>query len=155
LAATPGCGPPGTLSLADYWVFWLAHPDYMRKWRREDFESAWADFERDGLVTAGDRPKFDEKVASTKRLSFNLCPGLTLRWRARLDEAALIDRRGQLEVAFAEVVGRPPLDLHASPDGLDRELQRLVGRVSCADRVVPGRLPKARFKRRVCRPFAK
>lgn|GEM_PF-6463731 len=96
----------GTLSLADYWSLWLAHPDYMRQWRREEFELAWAVFERDGLVAAGDRPKFDAKVTSTKRSSFNLCPGLTLRWRVRLDEAALIDRRGQLEVVVKREVER-------------------------------------------------
>jgi hypothetical protein len=96
----------GTLSLADYWTFWLAHRDWMRKWRREDFESAWTAFEVHGLVTAADRPKFDAKVVSTNRSSFNLCPGLTLRWRARLDEAALIDQRGQLEAVVKREIAR-------------------------------------------------
>jgi hypothetical protein len=96
----------GTLSLEDYWAFWLAHSAWMRKWRREEFEIAWTALVDGGIATAADRVKFDAKVVSTNRSSFNLCPGLLLRWRAPLGEAALMDQRGLLEGAVRREVER-------------------------------------------------
>ncbi len=96
----------GTLSLEDYWAFWLAHSDWMRKWRREEFEIAWTAFVDSGIATPADRAMFDAKVVSTNRSSFNLCPGLLLRWRAPLGEAALMDQRGLLEGAVRREVER-------------------------------------------------
>lgn len=96
----------GRLTLQDYWAVWTTHVDWMRQWKRAEFEDAWALFDGAGLVTRLDRKIFDEKVVSTNRSSFNLCPGLTLRWRMPLEEAAALDQRGQLETTVARAMER-------------------------------------------------
>jgi hypothetical protein len=86
-----------TLPLADYWAFWADHKAWMRQWKRTEFDAAFEFFVASGLAVATDRKQFDDEFTSTKRQAFNLCPGLTMRWQKRLDEAAVLDQRGQLE----------------------------------------------------------
>jgi hypothetical protein len=86
-----------TISIDDYWRFWLKHTEWHRQIRRDKFEETFASFVANGLGTEADRIPYESKVILTNRQSFNLCPGLTMRWRKRLDDAAVLDQRGRLE----------------------------------------------------------
>lgn len=85
-----------TVSTKDYWRFWAANQDLLEQVPRARFEEMFARFVKEGLATEADRAAYDAKVIATKRQSYNLCPGLVMRWAKSLDDAAVLDRRGQL-----------------------------------------------------------
>ena len=95
-----------TIPLDDFWRFWVANPKWLQQVQRARFEEAFESFVANGLATQADRAAYDAKVIATNRQVFNLCPGLTLRWRKRLDDAAVLDQRGQLEGEVRSAVDR-------------------------------------------------
>jgi hypothetical protein len=85
------------LAVEEYWAFWPEHPDWLRKWKRAEFESAFNGFVAERLAAETDRPAFEKHLTNTRRETFSLCPGLRLRWRCPVEEAALLDQRGTLQ----------------------------------------------------------
>ncbi len=90
--------------IADYWKLWQDHPEWLRQWRRHEFEEAWTVMVESGLATNEDRQAFESTVLDTRRGKINFCPGLTIRKRWPVDEAALLDSRGTLEAAVLEAI---------------------------------------------------
>jgi hypothetical protein len=95
-----------TIPIEDYWKFWVAHPKWLRQVPRAKFEETFALFLAHGLATELDRSAYESNLIGTKRQAYNLCPGLTLRWRKRLDDAAVLDQRGQLEDVTRSAIER-------------------------------------------------
>lgn len=86
-----------TLPIDAFWRFWVENPKWLRQCSRDRFEETFTSLVANGLASEADRAAYQAKVVTTRRETFNMCPGLTLRWRVRLDDAAVMDQRGQLE----------------------------------------------------------
>ena len=67
-------------SFEEYWDFWLQRGGWIRRWNRAEFEQVFADLVTAGLATEQDRMEFTKHLLNTQRATFNMCPGLTLRW---------------------------------------------------------------------------
>jgi hypothetical protein len=89
-----------TRPVKEYWLFWTEHADWLRQWKRPEFEKVFADLVDVGLAARGDRAEFERHIVNTKRSNFNMCPGLTLRWWLPLEDAAQLDQRDGLEAAI-------------------------------------------------------
>lgn len=93
------------LDVPAYWAVWGVESNLLRKaWPREEHESLFASFLKLGLAVPSDRAEFDAKISNTKRDRINVCPGLIVQWRIPVDDAALLDARGQLESRVREVM---------------------------------------------------
>lgn len=103
------------LSFEEYWAFWSTHKDWIRQWRRDQFEDLFQDLVRAGLAAADDRAGFDRHVLNTGRTTINVCPGLTLRWWLPIEEAATLDQRGVLEGAVRRAIESASVPLGIKP----------------------------------------
>lgn len=85
------------LSLAAYWSQWVAQRDWLRQWRRGEFDELLSTLVSVGLAAERDLPGFEKHVTNTKRQKVNVCPGVHMQWRLPVAEAAILDSRGTLE----------------------------------------------------------
>ena len=91
-------------TIEEYWDFWITHAAWIRRWDRPEFEQVFANLVAVGLAASEDRGEFDRHVVSTKRATFNMCPGLTLRWWLPLEDAAQLDQRDGLKAAVKSAI---------------------------------------------------
>lgn len=85
------------LTVEAYWELCAGAPSWLRAWRREEHEHLFELLLANKLATAANRREFDRHITGTSRDKINVCPGLIVQWRVPVDEAALLDARGQLE----------------------------------------------------------
>lgn len=93
-----------TRSIEDYWTFWTENEDWIRQWKRHEFEEAFLSLVNIGVASREDRGEFDRHLVNTKRSNFNICPGLTLRWWLPLEDAAQLDQRNGLAAAVRSAI---------------------------------------------------
>lgn len=81
-------------------------PNYgwIRTWRRAEHEKLFEFLVSQRLASRSDRKEFDRCLSSTPRDKINVCPGITMRWSVPIDEAAVLDARGQLEKRVRQVI---------------------------------------------------
>jgi hypothetical protein len=103
------------LTFEEYWAFWSTHKDWIRQWRREEFEALFEALVGAQLAVTGDRAEFDRHVVNTERTTINLCPGLTMRWWLPIEDAATLDQRGGLEGAIRQAIDDASVPLSLKP----------------------------------------
>jgi hypothetical protein len=92
------------LTIEGYWDFWKNRVEWIRQWKRPEFEQVLADLVAKGLASDQDRKEFDRKFVKTNWWKFNMCPGLILNWWLPLDEAAQLDQQGGLQAAVKAAI---------------------------------------------------
>lgn len=99
---------------ARYWSLWGEHPEWIRQWRRDEFDSLFALLLEHGLTHPGDRAAFDDEFTNTDRNKLNLCPGILVRYRIPFDRAAALDDQHELEDVVWQEMQRvaSAFDLH-------------------------------------------
>lgn len=88
------------LSIKEYLKFWGRNQDRVRQDPRdqeEGFLPLFEDLRREGLLGEHEIPELQKETTDTKRPVINVCPGIGLAYQWPLDEAAELDRRGELE----------------------------------------------------------
>jgi hypothetical protein len=85
------------LTVEGYWELCAGAPTWLRVWRRGEHEQLFDLLLAEKLAEAANREHFDRHITRTNRDKINVCPGLIVQWRMPIDEAALLDARGQLE----------------------------------------------------------
>ena len=98
--------PRGTQTLAEYWTFWRGNPQWIRQWKRADFDSAFTQLLTAGVVQKEDRPAFNHGATATKRGHVDFAPGAQIRWTIPLGEAEELDERGKLVAEVETAIRR-------------------------------------------------
>jgi hypothetical protein len=92
------------LPVESYWNLCASRPSWLRMWRRNEYEQLFELMVSERLAAASDRAEFDRHFNRTTRESINVCPALIVQRRIPVDEAAILDARGQLEARVRAVL---------------------------------------------------
>jgi hypothetical protein len=92
------------LPVEPYWASCATQPSWLRLWRRNEHERLFDVLLAEGLAAASDRSEFDRQITRTNRDKINVCPGLSVQWRIPVEDAAVLDMRGQLDGRVREVI---------------------------------------------------
>jgi hypothetical protein len=85
------------LTLEAYWAIWVAHRRAIRQWKRRDFEEVWAFLQQHQVVGPDLEEEWHATTTRTARKSIDVRPGIGLSWTLPVEEAVILDERGQLE----------------------------------------------------------
>lgn len=89
-----------SLGIKEYLEFWRRNQGRIRQVPRDQYKGflpLFEDLRREGLLGEHEIPELQKKTTETKRPVINVCPGIGLAYQWSLDEAAELDRRGELE----------------------------------------------------------
>jgi hypothetical protein len=91
--------------IEEYWAYWQQRMP-LSQVQRAQFHERFDQFVQEGFASNDDLARYSSTVLDTNRQTYNLCPGLTLRWKMGLDDAATLDERGQLAIKIREEAER-------------------------------------------------
>jgi len=89
-----------------YWRLWAGNLEWIRQWRRPQFEEFFGLLVKQGIARPEDRADFDKCFTTTNRNFLNVCPGMVIRYFLPLQEAAELDARGKLVGRVRAEMGR-------------------------------------------------
>ena len=88
---------PSPLTLDAYWAVWVAQRRTIRRWRKPEFDDAWAFLQQHQVVEPNLEVEWQATTTRTARKTIDIRPGIRLRWTLLVEEAVILDERGQLE----------------------------------------------------------